>query len=132
MTKIKEYKKTGVQRMRPYKSGEDLKGVSVSDEDKQLPTLVGGMIAVGDDDGARWYVSKSFFNANYAQILPEYQNRVILECRELDKRVHACRIFIKSKAQTVSEDQLTDLISQEHAMTTYLEILESRISKFQV
>jgi hypothetical protein len=60
--KIKNYRKKGVQPMRPYLPGEDLTGVSVSDED--TPEL-GGMIAIGTDNEARWYVSKGFFDANY-------------------------------------------------------------------
>ena len=58
----KEYQKKGTQLMRPYVVGEDLKGVSVSDKDTPEE---GGMIAIGKDDGALWYVSKSFFNASY-------------------------------------------------------------------
>lgn len=60
--KIKMYRKKAPQAMRPYIVGEDLTGVSVSVED--TPEL-GGMIAVGSDNNARWYVSKTFFNENY-------------------------------------------------------------------
>ena len=62
MKNWKFYKKTAVQEMRPYIPGEDLTGVSVSERD--TPEL-GGMIARGADDGALWYVSKGFFEANY-------------------------------------------------------------------
>lgn len=62
--KIKNYRKKGVQPMRPYVPGEDLTGVSVSEED--TPEL-GGMIAIGKDNGAKWYVSKSFFEENYVE-----------------------------------------------------------------
>ena len=58
----KRYRKKGTQLMRPYVRGEDLTGVSVSDKDTPEE---GGMIAIGEDDGARWYVSKQFFQANY-------------------------------------------------------------------
>lgn len=61
---IKHYRKSGTQAMRPYVVGEDLKGVSVSKED--TPEL-GGMIAIGADNSARWYVSKTFFNENYVE-----------------------------------------------------------------
>ena len=50
--------------MRPYIPGEDLRGVSVSEQDTPEE---GGMIAMGADDGAMWYVSKTFFNLNYEQ-----------------------------------------------------------------
>lgn len=63
---IKEYRKVGTQEMRPYIPGEDMTGVSVSEED----TLeIGGMIAIGSDNGARWYVSKQFFELNYEEVL---------------------------------------------------------------
>lgn len=61
---IKNYVKPAVQPMRPYIPGEDLEGVSVSVED--TPEL-GGMIAIGADNGACWYVSKTFFNTNYVE-----------------------------------------------------------------
>ena len=60
----KKYIKVGSQEMRPYLLGEDLTGVSVSEED--TPEL-GGMIARGADNGAQWYVSKGFFQLNYRE-----------------------------------------------------------------
>ncbi len=51
--------------MRPYVPGEDLTNVSVSVED--TPSL-GGMIAIGSDNDARWYVSQAFFDANYVEV----------------------------------------------------------------
>lgn len=62
---IKMYRKKAAQAMRPYVVGEDLTGVSVSVEDTPE---IGGMIAVGADNGARWYVSKCFFNENYEEV----------------------------------------------------------------
>jgi len=62
----KNYRKKGVQLMRPYIPGEDLKGVSISERDTPEE---GGMIAIGRDDGARWYVSKTFFNDNYELVI---------------------------------------------------------------
>lgn len=62
---IKRYRKTGVQDMRSYEVGEDLTNVSVSDKDTPGE---GGMIAIGAD-GALWYVSKAFFDANYEEVL---------------------------------------------------------------
>jgi len=62
MSEVKNYRKKTIQPMRPYVPGEDLEGVSVSVED--TPEL-GGMIAIGADNDARWYVSKGFFEGNY-------------------------------------------------------------------
>jgi hypothetical protein len=39
-----------------------LTGVSVSAEDTPE---IGGMIAIGDDNDVKWYVSKTFFSENY-------------------------------------------------------------------
>jgi len=64
MSEWKNYKKAAIQEMRPYIPGEDLTGISVSERDTPE---VGGMIARGADDGALWYVSKTFFNENYIQ-----------------------------------------------------------------
>ncbi|MEJ1472145.1 MAG: hypothetical protein RPU59_13925 [Candidatus Sedimenticola sp. (ex Thyasira tokunagai)] len=63
MGKFKSYRKKNLQSMRPYVPGEDLTGVSVSDEDTPEE---GGMIAVnpGNTDD-KWYIAKDFFNANY-------------------------------------------------------------------
>jgi hypothetical protein len=62
----KTYRKQGTQLMRPYVPGEDLTGVSVSTEDSPEQ---GGMIAIGTDNDARWYVSKTFFEANYVEAI---------------------------------------------------------------
>jgi len=62
---IKAYRKKGTQNMRPYVIGEDLTDISVSVEDTPE---VGGMIAIGSDNGAKWYVSKTFFNENYVEV----------------------------------------------------------------
>ena len=65
---LKNYRKKNVQPMRPYVPGEDLTGVSVSEED--TPEL-GGMIAVNPDNGDdRWYVAKKFFEENYMEAYP--------------------------------------------------------------
>lgn len=63
-TMIKNYTKPAVQPMRPYVPGEDMTGISVSVED--TPEL-GGMIAIGADNGAKWYISKEFFNSSYIE-----------------------------------------------------------------
>lgn len=60
---LKNYRKKNVQPMRPYVPGEDLTGISVSNED--TPEL-GGMIAVNpNNEQDRWYVAKQFFENNY-------------------------------------------------------------------
>ncbi len=58
------YKKTAEQEMRPYATGEDLKGISVIEQD--TPEL-GGMIARNSENHEdQWYVAKDFFEKNYA------------------------------------------------------------------
>lgn len=55
------YRKTALQRMRPYVPGEDLAGISVADSETPVE---GGMIA-GDAAGALWYITPEFMAANY-------------------------------------------------------------------
>lgn len=63
MPDYKNYRKKNVQPMRPYIPGEPIDGVSVSDGDI---LEVGGMIARNQNNhDDLWYVSKSFFQANY-------------------------------------------------------------------
>jgi len=60
----KKYRKTAIQKMRPYILNEDLTSVSVSERD--IPEE-GGMIAKGDDK-SQWYISKEFFQKNYVKV----------------------------------------------------------------
>lgn len=66
MSKIegfKDYRKKSIQPMRPYVPGEDLSGVSVSEEDTPEQ---GGMIAINPENrNDMWYVAKAFFETNY-------------------------------------------------------------------
>ena len=63
MSEYKNYIKPAMQPMRPYVTGEDLTGVSVSEQD--TPEL-GGMIARNPSNHAdMWYVAKAFFESNY-------------------------------------------------------------------
>jgi hypothetical protein len=67
---FKNYQKTAMQPMRPYVLGENMKGISISEPDSQLTTLLGGMIAVSSknpDD--KWYIAKKFFEENYQELL---------------------------------------------------------------
>ncbi len=63
MPEFKNYRKTAVQKMRPYIEGEDLTGISVAEVDTPES---GGMIAVSADNPKdQWYVAKAFFKKNY-------------------------------------------------------------------
>ena len=63
---FKEYRKKGMQLMRPYVPGEDLTGISVNKED--TPEL-GGMIAMNRHNTEdKWYVAKKFYEDNYELI----------------------------------------------------------------
>ncbi len=65
MHEWKQYRKTALQEMRPYISGEDLTGVSISLSDTPEE---GGMIARGSHPNDLWYVSKDFFEKNYEEV----------------------------------------------------------------
>ena len=61
-TMWKQYRRTGLSEMRPYVVGEDLTGISVSDEDTPKE---GDMIArnpKNHDD--KWLVAKEYFEDN--------------------------------------------------------------------
>lgn len=61
-----EYRKKCTQLMRPYIPGEDLTGISVSDEDTPEE---GGMIAINRDNHKdQWYVAKEFFEKHYEKV----------------------------------------------------------------
>jgi hypothetical protein len=63
MSEYKNYRKKGVTPMRPYEPGEDLSGVSVSDEDTPQE---GGMIAMNPDNPEdKWYVAEAYFTEHY-------------------------------------------------------------------
>ncbi len=63
-----EYRKTGTVFMRPYVEGEDMTGISLSEADKKLETLVGGMIATNPNkENDFWYVAKEYFDENYEE-----------------------------------------------------------------
>lgn len=63
---FKQYRKTGLQLMRPYIPGEDLSKVSVNPVDTPEE---GGMIARNTSNYEdQWYVSKKFFEENYEAV----------------------------------------------------------------
>ena len=63
---FKQYRKKSKQLCRPYIVGEDMTGMSVSEED----TLEeGGMIAMNADNPKDcWYIAKDFFEKNYEEV----------------------------------------------------------------
>ena len=66
MDEWEKYRKPGVQEMRPYVPGEDVAGISISDEDTPE---IGGMVARNADNHAdQWYVAKAFFEKNYEPV----------------------------------------------------------------
>jgi hypothetical protein len=70
MSEFERYRKKGFAEMRPYREGEDLTGVSVSDADRAngSPAL-GDMIArnpSNHDD--KWLVAALFFVSNYERV----------------------------------------------------------------
>lgn len=63
--KWKLYRKTATTEMRPYVPGEDITGISVSEQDSLEE---GGMIARNPKNHAdQWYVAKQYFQDNYEE-----------------------------------------------------------------
>lgn len=59
----KQYKRKGLSEMRPYEKGEDLSGVSVSEQDDPENDM--GMIARNPKNHAdQWYVARKYFEDN--------------------------------------------------------------------
>ncbi len=59
----KQYKRKGLSEMRPYVPGEDLSGVSVSQQDDPPSDM--GMIARNPKNYAdQWYVARKYFEDN--------------------------------------------------------------------
>lgn len=60
---FKQYRRKGLSEMRPYISGEDLTGVSVSKADN--PEVDMGMIARNPKNYSdQWYVARKYFEDN--------------------------------------------------------------------
>lgn len=75
---FKFYKKPALQPMRPYVEGEDLTGVSVSEQDTPE---IGGMIAINpQNEKDQWYVAKQFFEDNYVEDVQELKATEVSGC----------------------------------------------------
>ena len=99
-SKYKNYVKSAEQPMRPYIVGEDMTGVSVSDEDVLEE---GGMIGINPKNIAeRWYIAKDFFEANY-KLASDALGKAICV---LDKGfVYIGTLFIDDKMATIEDAQ---------------------------
>jgi hypothetical protein len=61
-----QYKRKGVSEMRPYREGDDMTGISISDVDlKNGSPKLGDMIARNPKDHSdKWLVAKKYFQDN--------------------------------------------------------------------
>jgi hypothetical protein len=66
----KQYRRKSVSEMRPYKSGDSMEGVSISDADKSAGSpKEGDMIARNPKNHAdMWLVAKAYFEDNLEAI----------------------------------------------------------------
>lgn len=70
MDDFKYYKRKGLSEMRQYVIGEDLTGISVSDNDKQLGKEFPNVFAQGyiarnpNNHAEQWYIAKKYFDDN--------------------------------------------------------------------
>ena len=69
MSEWNEYKRKGVTEMRPHEPGEDMTGISISNEDIldfKVSGGDGGMIARNPDNHHdQWFVNGAWFENNY-------------------------------------------------------------------
>lgn len=70
MSEFKNYPRKGSCTARPYVTGEDMVGISVSAPDLERSSLEGGMVARNPDNPAdQWYINPEFFAKNYGDPL---------------------------------------------------------------
>ena len=63
---FRRYRKKNTQIMRPYREGENMDGVSITEG---VEPEVGGMIALSETNlNDIWYITPEFFNANYEEV----------------------------------------------------------------
>ena len=73
MSEFKKYKRTNIAEMRPYVPGEDLSGISVSQEDN--PAQDRGMIARNPNNhDDQWYVNRAYFEENFKPVDGEHMS----------------------------------------------------------
>lgn len=67
MPEFKQYRRRQIAELRPYEDGEDLTGVSISDEDKKTGSpRAGDMIARNPKNHKdQWLVAKQYFKDNF-------------------------------------------------------------------
>lgn len=70
MSEFKQYRKKQIAEMRPYVEGEDMTGITITEEDARTGSpKEGDMIARNPANHKdRWLVSGTFFNTNYVNI----------------------------------------------------------------
>lgn len=61
-----------------------------------------------------------------------YQQRVVDEQQENEKRLVGLRSFLRSSPTSISPNEFADLVTQEKIMSEYDNILKLRISKFNL
>ena len=69
VAEFKQYRRKNIAEMRNYIPGEDMTGISLSEADKELPTLDGGKIARNPTNhNDTWYVAKVWFDDNFVEM----------------------------------------------------------------
>jgi len=76
----KHYRRKGIAEMRPYVKGEDLTGISVSEQDDPPNDM--GMIARNPENhDDQWYVARKYFEDNFELVCPECGSADVYEDR---------------------------------------------------
>jgi len=72
----KQYRRKSISEMRPYKEGEILVGISITEEDKKNGSpKVGDMIARNPKNHLdQWLVAKQYFEDNLEEIIQIWTN----------------------------------------------------------
>lgn len=74
-----EYVRTNIAEMRPYEKGEDMEGISVSEEDeKKGSPKKGDMIARNPANHKdQWLVAKKYFQDNFAELSKDEEGKTL-------------------------------------------------------
>lgn len=102
---FKQYRKKQVAEMRPYRKGESMDGISVSDVDKANGSpKEGDMIAHNPDNHEdMWLVSAKYFADNFVEIEEEIDELDIPEKEPIPDELE-----IEEKPEIVDDDEVTN------------------------
>lgn len=135
MSKFKQYQRKQIAELRDYVEGEILDpsvSISQADSENGSPKLGDKIARNPKNHNDQWLVSKQYFEDNFEPIPSTFQERVLLEKKELDKKIEKLGEFIDSNStfNKLPQDEKDSLLNQRVKMLEYSDILAERIQRF--